>query len=663
MKRKLLKRMGLAAVTFMVGLSAMADETLTPSAEDWYRVNSSGAYVSGYPKNYTTVDSYENRYTSGFFVLQQYDLSAIDFSQVQSIDVTLTYVPTKASGQMGFWIYGDTYPTSSTDVSTIVGNVTTAIGLAPTSTTGTYNDPLAINSSSASVTINDTDYTQKTATFSGDALTTLYNALQDGKLNFIVTRDVVTNTGQGFCYSAMESNGDLRPMLTVHYYPVYNTTTSTGYSSLEAAVAAVTGTETLQVNDDVEVASTITIPASTSVTIVPDKDGVKISRAASLTSAIMFLNNQTGATLTMEGSTDKSLIIDGNGVSSSAVTFESSKGTTLLKDITIQNAVSTATQGIFCFKSAGTATLDGVTFDNCTVSDGYGIVFIGLNDLVLKNAINFTNCTGYNIYLEKRLRVDATEPLTTNNPISLYYKSPALGYVAGTTVTSDDIVDMFYLANDGYGLIRKSSGTSAVDMVMTEGYDLSVSAVGASTLVLPYETTIPSGINAYTLAYTSGDAEVTATKVDAILPANTPVLINGDEGNYKFTSTSVATSSSTATTLPTDVQVYGTLTGVYASTTAAAGSFVLQNNDDNLGFYVVGLSEVTVPAYRAYIASANTTSAKLSIVYGGTTGIDTVKTTDTTYQADGRIYNIAGQLVDSSYKGVVIKNGKKYLNK
>ena len=30
--------------------------------------------------------------------------------------------------------------------------------------------------------------------------------------------------------------------------------------------------------------------------------------------------------------------------------------------------------------------------------------------------------------------------------------------------------------------------------------------------------------------------------------------------------------------------------------------------------------------------------------------------------ADGAAYNLSGQKVDNSYKGIVIKNGKKYIN-
>ena len=45
-----------------------------------------------------------------------------------------------------------------------------------------------------------------------------------------------------------------------------------------------------------------------------------------------------------------------------------------------------------------------------------------------------------------------------------------------------------------------------------------------------------------------------------------------------------------------------------------------------------------------------------------TTGISAV-TTSETINADGKMYNMSGQQVNESYKGVVIMNGKKYFNK
>ena len=45
------------------------------------------------------------------------------------------------------------------------------------------------------------------------------------------------------------------------------------------------------------------------------------------------------------------------------------------------------------------------------------------------------------------------------------------------------------------------------------------------------------------------------------------------------------------------------------------------------------------------------------------TGIETVETTDGTRGNMNVVYNLAGQQVDASYKGIVIKNGKKFLQK
>ena len=56
----------------------------------------------------------------------------------------------------------------------------------------------------------------------------------------------------------------------------------------------------------------------------------------------------------------------------------------------------------------------------------------------------------------------------------------------------------------------------------------------------------------------------------------------------------------------------------------------------------------------------NLTVTKLTLVQGGTTGIAPVKTVKVQSNA---IYNLAGQRVDANYKGVVIVNGKKMIQK
>lgn len=59
-------------------------------------------------------------------------------------------------------------------------------------------------------------------------------------------------------------------------------------------------------------------------------------------------------------------------------------------------------------------------------------------------------------------------------------------------------------------------------------------------------------------------------------------------------------------------------------------------------------------------AGTNIFLTKLVITSGGSTGISTLKTVRVD---NGAIYNLAGQKVENGYKGLVIKNGKKFVNK
>ena len=52
---------------------------------------------------------------------------------------------------------------------------------------------------------------------------------------------------------------------------------------------------------------------------------------------------------------------------------------------------------------------------------------------------------------------------------------------------------------------------------------------------------------------------------------------------------------------------------------------------------------------------------KLTVTRGGTTAISNVEASASAKAST--LYNLAGQQVSESYKGIVVKNGKKYLNK
>lgn len=183
---------------------------------------------------------------------------------------------------------------------------------------------------------------------------------------------------------------------------------------------------------------------------------------------------------------------------------------------------------------------------------------------------------------------------------------------------------------------------------------LTVTSAGASTLVLPYEATIPEGVKAYTLTNTEGEATATATELTGSIPANTPVLINAVAGTYNF--------HGTKTTWEKTEKTVGALTSVRACKYVPVGSYVLQNHKGKVGFYKVETaSSVMIGANRAYLTpSVAMAAAKINIEYPEVTGITSIKTT--TIENDV-MYNLAGQKVGNDYRGIVIKNGYKFFNK
>ncbi len=202
-----------------------------------------------------------------------------------------------------------------------------------------------------------------------------------------------------------------------------------------------------------------------------------------------------------------------------------------------------------------------------------------------------------------------------------------------------------------------------------EKYTLTVTDAGASTLVLPYAVTIPDGVKAYTLTYTSG-TNVNATTLTSTIPANTPVLINAATGEYEFARTD---GSSTVPTLGSTLQTKDALIGQYLSGfTAPKDSYVLQKNKDGkLGFYKVAEdNKQEILPFRAYLKieakEAANMPASLSInfddePFDGTTGISEVEKSEKV--PNGRRYNLSGVEVSDQYKGIVIVDGKKYIIK
>lgn len=191
-----------------------------------------------------------------------------------------------------------------------------------------------------------------------------------------------------------------------------------------------------------------------------------------------------------------------------------------------------------------------------------------------------------------------------------------------------------------------------------------ISASGWNTFSSAYKldlSTITNGVAYYASSASGSNVELTTT--DAIVDAGEGLMIKGEPGE-EFT----------INTTTTDVSFVETnlLVGAPSGTTVSAPGagdgynyvFGWPNADPtNYGFYKIGSNSATLGAGKSYLhTDAELTGARVNIIFDDeTTGIKNL--TSTLSEKEGVTYNLAGQRVNASHKGIVIVNGKKYLNK
>lgn len=189
-------------------------------------------------------------------------------------------------------------------------------------------------------------------------------------------------------------------------------------------------------------------------------------------------------------------------------------------------------------------------------------------------------------------------------------------------------------------------------------HTLKVTEAGAATLVLPYEAEIPEGVKAYTLAYASGNKAV-ATELTGVIPANTPVLVNAEKGDYTFKATATLTTKAAK-------PVSGSLHGVWSEVVVPEGSYVLQNQSGTVAFYRVEAADFKVKANQAYLSAPEAAGAKmLNIDFGGeATAINGVEAEAS--NANTQVYTIDGKKANRNNlaKGqVYVTKGKTFILK
>ncbi len=186
----------------------------------------------------------------------------------------------------------------------------------------------------------------------------------------------------------------------------------------------------------------------------------------------------------------------------------------------------------------------------------------------------------------------------------------------------------------GTDLLPTLTGDAAVHYVGDAGY-ATLSGTSAFTLNGDVKGSIVTGVTGSTL---------TLSEVKNV-PAATGVVIEGTYYNMLSATTTDACSGNYLVAVSEDME-------------APVGSYVMQKQDDKVGFWQVANGEQpTIKAGKAFLSIPS--EARVLWLEGDSeTGINGISSTDC---QTGKVYNIAGQRVDKVGKGVYIVNGKKVI--
>ena len=202
-----------------------------------------------------------------------------------------------------------------------------------------------------------------------------------------------------------------------------------------------------------------------------------------------------------------------------------------------------------------------------------------------------------------------------------------------------------------YGSGQQDLSIYKVDIAAVEDYVLNVTEAGWATMYLGYNVIIPEDVKCYVIGEIDG-AVVNLNQVEDVLPANTAVIIEAEEGEYTF--------EVTEETAAVENVMAGTLKNEYITKEA----YVLGKVDGVVGLYKADMAGGVWlnNANKAYLpATAANGAASYSFRFGeGTTAIESVEVEN----ASNVIYDLTGRRVEAiTAPGIYIVGGKKVLVK
>lgn len=232
------------------------------------------------------------------------------------------------------------------------------------------------------------------------------------------------------------------------------------------------------------------------------------------------------------------------------------------------------------------------------------------------------------------------------------YAAKSLSYENATAEVSGTEIIVTPIVNDKDITITVGVATRFVKMdIYYSPIESTVSSSRYATFCLPYDATIPEGLTAYTANDNGESVKLTANKSGKIA-AGEGVVLHGEAGTYTFVATAEDVSATAG----------NKMVGVTEDTelNASDNAYLLTRDKNTQAIAFRKLATTyTLGANKAYLKLENGSESRqlISVVWDdNATGIyDLSKKKE---ENDGAIYNLAGQKLTRTQKGINIINSK-----
>lgn len=230
-------------------------------------------------------------------------------------------------------------------------------------------------------------------------------------------------------------------------------------------------------------------------------------------------------------------------------------------------------------------------------------------------------------------------------------------------ITSIDFIGEYQAVNTESPFAIAASTGSKVS------YDRTFTQDQPSTVCLPFALTAEELANvgkAYTLSAVSGST-ATFTPVEAIEAYKPYLLIPYADGKLLEEISAAKDIADVPDETKTPVSGgYSFVGTLQAETSVKKDGMEVYGFSASEGKFVHASDKASIDAFRAYISVPSTAlstaaSRSIDLDFGGTTGINEIQNAQSSSAA--ATYDVAGKRVGKNYKGVVVSNGKKKIQK